>query len=259
MSNKGKSTNVPKSEKDLRYAIAKPVIWLSIIGVLVLALALGITALARGDEDTAIWVLAAVLPVMGAWVGAILAYYFASENFEAATRGVSETAERLSTMERLRSIPVKLKMRARRDMLVTTISSTRPEDQINLVEDILNLLDAKKRNRLPVLDESEHPKYVIHRSMIDKYLIQKATRDKLSTDELDNLTLKQLLDEDLELKEMFETSYVTVSEDATLADAKNAMDKVPNCLDVFVTRDGTKNEPVVGYLTNLRITESARV
>ena len=57
---------------------------------------------------------------------------------------------------------------------------------------------------------------------------------------------------------MFETSFATVSESATLADAKQKMKETPNGQDVFVTKRGTKNEPVLGWLTNVRIAEHAR-
>ena len=77
--------------------------------------------------------------------------------------------------------------------------------------------------------------------------------------QLKELSLKDLLDDDEELRKLFETSFATVKEDANLADAKIEMDKVQNCLDVFVTRNGTKNEPVIGWLTNLIITENAKV
>jgi hypothetical protein len=95
--------------------------------------------------------------------------------------------------------------------------------------------------------------------MIDKYLTRKITKDKFTTEDLNNLTLQYLLDDDTDLKRMFETTFATVAEDATLADAKIVMDKLPQCLDVFVTENGIRNEPIIGWLTNLIITESAKV
>ena len=77
--------------------------------------------------------------------------------------------------------------------------------------------------------------------------------------ELQQLSLENLLAEDAETKRIFEGSFTTIPETANLGDAKTEMDRIPNCLDVFVTRNGTRNEPVVGWLTNLIITESAKV
>lgn len=47
--------------------------------------------------------------------------------------------------------------------------------------------------------------------------------------------------------------------EATLADAKSAMDSLPNCQDVFVTQGGTRNEEVQGWVTNVIIAENATV
>ena len=58
---------------------------------------------------------------------------------------------------------------------------------------------------------------------------------------------------------MFKTSFAVVSEDATLADAKAAMESVRDCLDVFVTKSGTKDEPVLGWVTNVLITKCAHL
>lgn len=161
---------------------------------------------------------------------------------------------------KLESIPVGLMMIPRADMALLKITSSKPLDQIKIVGDILDTLKREKRNRLPILDESDHPKYMIHRSMIDKFLAQKTIEGGLSADALKQLCFKaDLLDKDEELRKLFETSFATVREDANLADAKIQMDKRESCLDVFVTKNGTKNEAVIGWLTNLIIVESAKV
>ena len=168
-------------------------------------------------------------------------------------------AEKLTPMEKLESIPARLKMIPKTQMVLLNITADKPLDEIKIVGDILETFIQKEQNRLPILDENDYPKYMIHRSMIDKYLTQKNIEGGLSTDRLKKLSLKDLLDDDKELKKLFETSFVTIKEDANLADAKIEMDKVENCLDVFVTRNGTRNEPVIGWLTNLKVTESAKV
>jgi hypothetical protein len=37
------------------------------------------------------------------------------------------------------------------------------------------------------------------------------------------------------------------------------MERIDDCLDVFVTKNGTKNEPVIAWITNGMITERAEV
>jgi CBS domain-containing protein len=188
------------NERDFRFVIAKRILPLSIGGVLLLALILTSVAIARNDEDTAKWVLAAALPVFGAWVGTILAYYFAKEGFESASRNVTETVERLTGMEKLKSIKVKDKMIVRHNMTVINTTASKQASQISLIGDILKLLDDSKKNRLPILDENDHPLYMIHRSMIDKYLTRKAAKDRLPTKDLDTLKLENLLEDDADLK-----------------------------------------------------------
>ena len=256
MFNRGNSDNNSTSRGERRFLLAIVVLGACIGGVALLAL----IVLLRGKElGTAQYVFGAVLPLYGTWVGIVLAYYFSRENFESASRSVERMAEKLTPMEKLESIPARLKMIPKAQMVLLNITGDKPLDKIKIVDDILQTLKRKKRNRLPILDESDYPKYMIHRSMIDKYLTQKNIEGGLSTDQLKKLSLKDLLDDDEELRKLFETSFVTIKEDANLADAKFEMDKVGNCLDVFVTRNGTRNEPVIGWLTNLIITESAKV
>jgi hypothetical protein len=103
-------------------------------------------------------------------------------------------------------------------------------------------LKAQAKNRVPFLDAEMHPKYIIHRSVITEYLADHGADEKLT---LDNLLA------DATHRDVVENSFVTVSPDATLADAATAMKAVANCRDVFVTIDGTRDTPVRGWLTNV--------
>src|SRR5206468_7049903 len=62
--------------------------------------------------------------------------------------------------------------------------------------------------------------------------------------------------EDPKLKDYIVNSFMPLSEDATLADAKDLLDKNPQCLDILVTQDGTKNGIVVGWITNVMVLRS---
>ena len=115
-------------------------------------------------------------------------------------------------------------------------------------------LEQNGRNRLPVLDANDCPLYIIHRSMLDKFIARHAlSHTGRSAREL---TVADLLADD-EMRRMFENTFATVSENASLADARNAMVAKPGCSDVFVTASGARNEPVLGWLTNIDITKSA--
>ena len=69
-------------------------------GVLGLAVLIMLTATAGQESDTAKLLLSSILPLLGTWVGTVLAYYFAKENFESAARATG----RLAGIEKLRSI-----------------------------------------------------------------------------------------------------------------------------------------------------------
>jgi hypothetical protein len=72
------------------------------------------------------------------------------------------------------------------------------------------------------------------------------------------LTLKNLF-EDSKLKDVITNSFMTLPESATLADAKDLLDKNPQCLDILVTQDGTKNGVVVGWITNVLVLNAATI
>lgn len=251
-----KSENLNKED---RFALAKNMVYVSIGGVLLLSL---ITIYLGNKNNKGLEssqsIFNALLPLVGAWVGTILAYYFSKENFESANRNVRDMVGKLTTMEKLMSIPLKSKMipNEKGEIELLKITHDKLEDKINLKQDIL---DKFNRNRIPVLNENDHPQYLIHRSMIDKYLTKRAF-ELNQAEKLSGLTLKDLL-EDPESKGRFDfgRGFMTVKEDGTLADAKREMDKAKECSDVFVTKNGTKDEPIIGWITNLIITENATV
>ena len=49
-----------------------------------------------------------------------------------------------------------------------------------------------------------------------------------------------------------------VSQDSTLAAARDKMTGVPDCQDVFVTATGERSESVLGWLTNADIAKKAK-
>ncbi len=205
---------------------------------------------AASDKETMKLVFSSVLPLFGAWIGTILAFYYGRENFEAGTRNVIKIAEAVG-LERLKEIPVTSKMIARKDMIVYD----QPVDKIKLKE-IINKLS--ERERLPILNDKMAIIYMIHKSAIDSYLAEKALLSPPPTN-LNDLTLKDLLEDDAKLKNLFEQSFGFVKASSTLADAKIEMEKIPKCQDVFVTQSGDKAEPVIGWITNNLIQENARL
>ena len=108
MKQKGTSKNVmpinDKSEGDskFRIALAKTVTTWALVAILAIATliivvaginAIRVTEKEQRDQffDIAKYVLGVLLPVIGAWVGTVLAFYFGQVNFEAASRSAANS------------------------------------------------------------------------------------------------------------------------------------------------------------------------
>ena len=198
-------------------------------------------------------ILTIILPLVGTWVGTVLAFYFSRENFVAAAKQTSDLVRQLTPEQRLQSIAV---TEAMLDMTASTtlkLTLAKPEDAANLKvkADVVDaLLEKNGRNRLPIIDSSGKILYVVHRSYIDKFLVKRA---EAGGTQLADATLRELLDTE-DLKSIFQ-SFAVVGKDARLITVKQAMDGNANCSDAFVTDDGTKGSRAIGWITNVIVQE----
>lgn len=210
--------------------------------------ALAITIILKGGDPS--HVMTAVLPLLGSWVGTVLAFYFSKENFAAATKSVTDLAKQITSKEKLETTLARDKMIPRDKMFILDSPETEK------LKDILDKLKADNKGaRIPFVGNNDIPRYIIHRSVIDQFLADKAMAGATN---LGDLTLGDLL-QDPDIKKKIEQGFATVKEDATLADVKKAMDSSPDCQDVFVTKAGAKNEPILGWITNGIIEDNSKV
>jgi hypothetical protein len=237
----------PVKDNPWHHRLALIIILLSF--TLILAVIAGIFF--KGDSTNGNFqtVLTAILPLVGAWIGTVIAFYFSSKNLEAATNSVQKLYGQVSSQDKLQSILVKDKMISKSSMYFQPWTD---DKSLNLKEILANLKSANKGKRIPILDKDSHPKYMIHDSEINEYLTEKSTDTTVT---VATLTLENLLSEKPELR----NSYEIVNDKATLADAKKAMENNKYCQDVFVTLNGTKNEEVLGLITNIIIEENSKV
>ena len=189
----------------------------------------------------------------------MLAFYFTRQNFEAAARSIATVATAVTPDERLRSVAVRDKAIPIERMFYRST----PASSINLRETLAELTSAGKGERVPVLDDKTRaPVYIVHRSRIDKFLA--AALGTLLADPsadpstVEKLTLADMLT-DPHIRQELEASWAVVAEGATLADAKRAMEQTPGCQDVFVTKTGKREEPVIAWITNAILEENSRV
>jgi hypothetical protein len=151
-----------------------------------------------------------------------------------------------------RAVPVESKMIPVSEFFYKSLGQIIPETL--RLTDMVKELDQKRLNRIPLFNAENHPLYIVHRSMIDKFIVRRVMSGGGGNPS--DLTLADLL-ADEEMKKVFSNTFVVVKRQASLAEAKDAMVARPGCSDVFVTDEGGHDEPVVGWLTNVVITQSS--
>jgi hypothetical protein len=197
--------------------------------------------LAKDPAASAKDVFTTVLPVLGTWVGTVLAFYFARENLEAAAR---LTGGRQGVDQ-----PVTGVMLAEADWITLDVKEGQDPKELTIKQ----LRDQMGKNkppsrRLPIRDPARVVLYVIHDSTLNAYADEKKPAD------LDAVKLGELLD-DAKFKQLVE-AIGFVSQTADISEARLVMSSIDNCNDVFVTPSGKKDERAIGWLTNTQLAET---
>ena len=105
-----------EGDSQFRIALARAVTTWALVAILAIATLIiviaGINAIRVPEKeqrdqffDIAKYVLGVLLPVIGAWVGTVLAFYFGQVNFEAASRSAANLVRQLSPREKLQAKP----------------------------------------------------------------------------------------------------------------------------------------------------------
>jgi hypothetical protein len=229
------------NETRARNSLAFGITGISIVGVILLS----ITIVVVRDTDVnsrAQNIMNAVLPLLGTWVGTVLAYFFSRENFESASRSVERLTGKLTYQEKLKSTSVTSAMTLRHEIF----SVTDPETV--MLVDILKELEEKHIKRLPVFDHANHIQALVFRDGIVDFLYRYKER---TDEERRALTLSELLAATPSLKQM----YAIASTNDSLGYAQEAMSRIPECGVVFVTQSGRADDEVLGMLTNADFAE----
>ncbi|MBN1603836.1 MAG: hypothetical protein JW915_19655 [Chitinispirillaceae bacterium] len=185
------------------------------------------------------------LPLLGAWVGAVVAYYYSNKNFEAASR---QAQNLLSIEDKLKIVTAQKVMIKRRDIRVKEIEDDSPKSLDNIkIVDLVNFLKDINVTRVPIFLKNNRVKYVIHKSLLYEALYDYQTKN------IDTITfsLSNFLD-DKRYNQLIK-AIAFVKESDSLADTKNKMKKIPNCQDVFVTETGDETGDVIGWITNAEL------
>lgn len=205
------------------------------------------------EPDTA-FVGQTLLPLWATWVGTIIAFYFGKENFESAAKSYRDVIKTLTPEEKIASIPVTDIMIQVKDIVHLDMSKSLDK---SIVNEILEDKDFKIYNRFAFFDDSDVAKNIIHKSTFTYFLVKKAKESGVS---IEAITLRDILEDgDESIKNMLNYGMGFVPTDASLLDAKRAMEAIPECQDIFITKNGRRNEPVLGLITNNMILEKSKV
>lgn len=225
------------ADTSTRKWLAVGIIGASIIGIVAIS-AIAIALAGGARAETSRLVFSSVLPLLGTWVGTVLAFYFARENFQAAT----ESTLRLAGIET--ATPVTQVMIRERDFTAYDLSVGQDVATV-LLADVRAKMQGMSppSRRLPIRNASGAVLYVIHDSTLTAYLESERQTSTTPDETIGGLLSKA------ESRELVE-AIGFVAEKATVADARAVMANIKNCNDVFVTAGGKRDEPAIGWLTN---------
>ncbi len=202
-----------------------------------------------------------LLPLWGTWIGTVLAYYFGKENFEAANKSIQQMVDKLTPDKKLESVKAKDVMIKLKDLKHKTLEGKESLDKFKLSA-ILEDLRKDGIRRLIILGYQDRAKYAIHRDLITNFIATQTLAAKTPEElaAVANLTLKDFYDKSpKDVQETIDNSVRFISEDASLLAAKKIMLQYTSCQDVFVTKNGQKDEAVEGWITNVTIDQNSMI
>ena len=196
------------------------------------------------------FIASSLFPLIGTWMGAIIAYYFAKENFDAAANQYNKVIDKLTPEQQLSSISVASVMK----LIKNTQTLQFEQFKSTPIIDILQNPNFTNYNRFLFLDNSKC-KYIIHRSTFDR-VISNAIINKSDPN---SIKLEDFVkSEDESIKGYIEKGIEFISINRNLLDAKNLIISNKFCLDVIVTANGDKNDDVMGWITDIIISEKVK-
>jgi len=231
-----------------------PTLALSITGVVLLItvfIAIYSMICGQNNPDFKDITVKTLIPLWGTWIGTVLAFYFGKDNFDAASKTYKETIDKLTAKEKMEEIFVKNCMIPLYDIEYSIYDEIRPKH-------ICDILSEKEENRFVILEKELVAKYVIHRSMLDRFLALEVAKGT-STEKIQELTFEDFENcEDKTIKNVLENSFSVIPINSNLLKAKEAVDN-DGCSDIFISETGSKKEKVKGWITNIMILKEAEV
>lgn len=238
------SDQQPTPSPRTRDYIALTLIVAGIVGITLVSAAAIWFAKSSERADTTMAVFSALLPVVGTWIGTVLAFYFAKENFQAASDATRATLKQAGTFSEDTKVAEVMTLKGNISPSRTVADMEEAEGLV--LSDLTREMQDKGNHRVPVFTTSRGaPLLVIHQDHVNDY----AQKNSTSVETLGAAPTVGKLREVPELKSAVE-NFVTVQLTATVADVRRALQQAPGSKDVFITVDGTREGAVVGWVTN---------
>lgn len=228
-------------------------LWVCVAGVAGIAVISTVLLWQSDDADRpemARLVFASVLPLLGTWIGTILAFYFAKENLQAASTTTLETLKAAGTFTDETKASDVMTQLAKISPVRHVLDRAAAEALV--LRELYVAMRASQNARVPVLTNDGVALLVVHEPDVDKYA---QLQGKPASDLADSDTLHELRATP-ELARAVDT-FVAVGEAASVGDARTAMRGEPGCKDVFVTSNGSRSGKVIGWITNSDLARSA--
>lgn len=224
----------------------------------------------KGSFENIKGLMSILLPLIGTWMGTILAFYFSKENFEAANQRVKELVNQItSTDEKLQVLKAEDVMLRPQNFTLLKVKDE-AEFKAMKLNDLIKKMEESQAERLPILQTTTFKFiFLIYRTTIERFIIgytagdikinaakqpQPASAKDLTVDDMFQSDYKMIKDiVDMNAKQCF------MSVNTTLDKIKQAMQDNSICQDVFITKTGKKEEAVEGWITNYIIIEKAEL
>ncbi|ESR27305.1 hypothetical protein N177_0284 [Lutibaculum baratangense AMV1] len=199
--------------------------------------------------------IGAIIPLFGAWVGAVIAFYFARDNFDAATENTRALLNQITPID-LEVVTAEETMTKRAQLTVVTAG----DDEARLLKtEILPRFIERGLSRVIIVDTAGRGIGVLQDAAVMEFLVNPPpTLGKTQ----DQLTFKDLHDND-GIRKLLDVSAIYVRPEETLASARRKMEEqsraAPRTVrDAFVTRTGDRSDPILGYLSDIDIARKGR-
>ena len=224
--------------------------WLGLIVIAISAAALAVVswvAIAAATDGSRAemtrLVFASIVPLLGTWVGTVLAYNFSRENFEAAAQQTKDTYAAASGGVST-DTPVVQVMLQRSAIVAPAAVTDDAAAQALTLKELNKLMTDRNVSRLPLFNTNGAVLYVIAGASIASF----AVNHGLKAPDFGGKTVGDLLG-DLQASATTK-SFETIGLAATVGEARAKLQAGPDCRDVFVTEGGGRTDAVRGWLTN---------